>query len=128
MTEKQIEAMKTYDWEEFKRGRIFCIHNQFLSEYGFDDDMGDDDNHSPLYYYFVEKLSDTDEYFDERTLGWIELIENRELQKGLKSATRQELEIINMYAFEGRTQNEIAEILGISQPALANKIRAIRKK
>lgn len=30
MTEKQIAAMRSYDWKEFKRERIFRIHNQFL--------------------------------------------------------------------------------------------------
>ncbi len=127
MTEKQIAAMRSYDWEAFKRERIFRIHNQFLSEYGFDVGMGDDVSDNPLYYYFMEELSDTDDYFCERTMGWVELIENKELQRGLKSATQEELEIINMYAFEGRTQKEIAEKLGISQPALANRIKTIRK-
>ena len=111
----QIAAMKSYDWEEFKRERIFRIHNQFLSEYGFNDSMGN----NPLYHYFMGKLSDTDDYFCERTMGWVELIESEELQQGLKSATKEELEIINMYAYEGRTQKEIAEKLGISQPSLA---------
>ena len=127
MTEKQIAAMRSYDWEEFKREKIFRIHNQFLSEYGFDDVMGDEVSNSPLYCYFMERLSDTDDYFCERSMGWLELIEREELQLGLKSATKEELEIINMYAFEGRTQKEIAEKLRINLPSLTNMIKTIRK-
>ena len=127
MTEKQIAAMRSYDWEEFKREKIFRIHNQFLSEYGFDDVMGDEVSNSPLYCYFMERLSDTDDYFCERSMGWVVLIESEELQLGLKSATKEVLEIINMYAFEGRTQKEIAEKLSINLPALTNKIKTIRK-
>ena len=45
MQEEKIQELKAYDWEEFKRERVFCAHNPVLSEgsgrYGGRDGAGD---------------------------------------------------------------------------------------
>lgn len=109
MSREAIEEMKRYDWDEFKRERVFCIHNQHLERDMFED------------------RGTSDIYFDERTNGWIEELDTEELIRAIKKLDREKLELINKLVYEQKTMEEIANEIGITKSAVSQRIATIKK-
>lgn len=127
MREEAIEEMKAYDWETFKRERIFCIHNQFYQGHRFANDDEIEDGKDPLLEKYFYSFTTEDNYFGERRYGWIEQLDDEELIIAVKSMKIEYIEIITRYVYEEETQAEIAESLDITQQVVSRCLERIRK-
>lgn len=111
MAKEIIEEIYNYDWEMFKKERIFCNHNQYLC----DADEKRTESHV-IDTYFAE---------DE---NYLESFESYELTKEIEKFNMQQKQILRKYVFEGKSQKEIAIDLNMTQQAVSKQISAIRKK
>lgn len=127
MSEENIQKMYEYDWEMFKKERVFCMHNQFMPDGVFDDDTYKDEGQNPLFGKFMDRLSVCDKYFSEEQMEWIEQVENEMLRKGLRCLSKEQLELLVEYYVLKKSVSEIAEEMGISYTAVANRLDRIRK-
>lgn len=128
MSDDAIEEMWQYDWDEFKKERVFSVHNQYLSNIDLQNNgVNEDEGKNPLLNKFLDTLAITDKYFADAN-QWIEKIENPSIVKQLKTLNDLQILILTNYVFEEKTQKEIAEELNVSQQAVAKQIEAIRKK
>ncbi len=84
-----------------------------------------------------ERLSDemeeicykSDEYFSgSNLLDWIELIENADLHRALKSLSIGEQTLISYIFYKEKTQNEVAKIYNVSRPAITKILSKIIRK
>ena len=121
MSDEAIEIMKEFDWEQFKKQRTFCRHNQYLPEEEYDD------GNNSLTVKFEEAFTYEDKYLENERYAWVEELDSEEVIMAVKSLTDTKIEIITQYVFEQRSQSEIAKKLGISQSALAQQIGTIKK-
>ena len=127
MTEQMIQEMYALDWDEFKRERVFAKHYQYMEPYiNKSAEFVREEGQNTLLGKFMEHLTVSDVYFD-KGFGWIEVIDSKPLCKALKSLSEEQLEILTEYVFRRNTQKEIAEKLGISQPALSQQMATIKK-
>ena len=81
-----------------------------------------------------EKLSDeideicykSDEYFNgDNLLDWIELIENADLHRALKSLSIEEQTLISYIFYKEKTQSEVAKIYGVAQKSISKRMNKI---
>ena len=126
MSEKAIEELKEYDLAEFRRERIFCIHNQYINDYEFDDGNEADENKNPFMLKYSKHFSKEDTYFNDNRYGWIEQLEDEELIEKVLELSNERIELLTQYVFEEATQKEIAEKMGVSQVAVSKNIKRIR--
>ena len=71
----------------------------------------------------------TDEYFKSNDLlEWIELIENADLHRALKSLSIEEQTLLSYIFYKEKTQSEVAKIYNLSQPAIFLKLNNIISK
>lgn len=127
MPEADIQKMYEYDWEMFKRERVFCRHNQFMPEGIFDDDTYREEGQSPLLKKFEGQLSVCDEYFSDGEFAWMEQIESERLRKCLQGLTEEQLMLLTEYYVQDKSVGEIAEERGLSYTAVANRLDRIRR-
>ena len=59
--------------------------------------------------------------------AWIDTIEDAGLLKKLSRLSKQDLELLTLYAIEGCTQTEIALLLHLNQSVISRKINRIKK-
>ena len=121
--EAGIEAMREYDWEVFRKRRTYENREQDMPSEVLD---GGDDSHSTL----LRKFSSLTGSFDESDLtgryDWIESIDNAELAGELKRLSDEDKELLTLLAFDGYTQTEIAEVIGLSQVAIHKRIKKVK--
>ena len=68
----------------------------------------------------------TDEYFKGNDLlEWIELIENADLHRALKSLSIEEQTLLSYIFYKEKTQSEIARIYNVTRPAISKNISKI---
>lgn len=73
--------------------------------------------------------STSDEYFCENSLlDWIELIENPNLHKAIKSLSIKEQTLLSYIFYKEKTQSEVAKIYNMSQSAISQKLNSIMYK
>ena len=128
MTEEQIKVMFDYDYEAFKKERVFCEHNIpiVLKGFGGKDTQMDE---SDLVYLNMEKfMAKTDTYDPADKYGWVEKVQDAKLYEALKNFSEKEIELMALYFIEGYTLQEIAEIRGNSKQAVSKKIEKLKKK
>ena len=71
----------------------------------------------------------SDEYFSgSNLLDWIELIENADLHRALKSLSIGEQTLISYIFYKEKTQNEVAKIYNVSIPAITKILSKIIRK
>ena len=128
MQESDIQKMYEYDWEIFKKERVFCMHNQFMPEGVFDDDTYKDEGQNPLFEKFMDRLSVCDKYFSEEVMEWTGQFENEMLRKSLRRLSNEQLDLLLEYYVLEKSVGEIAKEMGLSYTAVANKLDRIRKK
>jgi RNA polymerase sigma factor (sigma-70 family) len=122
MSEEQIKEAYEFDLEWYKSRRREAAHTQKL-----DVDTGDDECLDLLLSKYIENFSVNDEYFTSSRYGWIETITNINFIKALNCLTADELELITKLIVDELSQQEIAELLCISQQAISKKIKKIKK-
>lgn len=70
--------------------------------------------------------STSDEYFCENNLlDWIELIENSNLYKAIKSLSIEEQTLLSYIFYKEKTQIEVAKIYSVSQKSISVNINKI---
>jgi RNA polymerase sigma factor (sigma-70 family) len=125
MSEEQIQQMHEFDLEVFNSNRRFAEHTQEFPESPFEDG---DEGQSPLYERFPEALTVSMELpIGNWRYAWIDELEDEQLAKELKSLSVEDIELITLYAFEERSQEEISKQFGISQRAVSKRIEKLRK-
>ena len=127
MQESDIQKMYEYDWEMFKKERVFCMHNQFMPDGVFDDDTYKDEGQNPLFGKFMERLSVCDRYFSEGQMEWTEQFENETLRNCLRRLSKEQLDLMLGYYVQEKSVSEIADEMGLSYTAVANRLDRIRK-
>ena len=90
MDKSSIEEMKRFDWELFKKERVFCRHNQYL-EVSYPYNEGKSPEQNSLMLKFIEEFSYEERYFQDSRYGWIEEIENTNLVKKIKNLNKGDL-------------------------------------
>ena len=124
MTEEQIQALHAFDREWYKSRRREAVHTQRLDiQTGEDEDINKD---NPLYKKFFEKLAVEDNHADYSRYGWIDELENEELAKAVNALSDTDREILTLL-IEGFNQATIALSLGMTQPAVSQRIKKIRE-
>ena len=124
MTEEQIQALHAFDREWYKSRRREAVHTQRLDIQTSEDEDINKDN--PLYKKFFEKLAVEDNHADYSRYGWIDELENEELVKTVNSLSDTDKELLTML-IEGFNQAAIALSLGMTQPAVSQRIKKIRE-
>ena len=127
MQDSDIQKMYEYDWEMFKKERVFCMHNQYMPDGIFNDDTYKDEGQNPLFEKFMEQLSVRDNYFSEESMEWTEQLENEVLRNALRKLSNEQLELIMKYYVQEKSVNEIAEEINLSYTAVANRLDRVRK-
>ena len=108
MSDMQINAMKDFDQAEYKSDRRFYSHTLPL-----------DDNAQSTMNVCAEQT--------HSRYWWIEEIDDPILVSRIKTLSTAEIEILTMFVYEGYTQSDIGKKLGISQQAVAKRIKRIKK-
>ncbi len=108
---KVIKNMDLYD--DTKKSKI-PKHEIPIEEVMYDESSNTSD---------VDKL-----LFQTSLLGWIELVENENLHKALKSLKIEDQIFISYIVKECKTQRELADIYGIAQKNICKKFERLIKK
>lgn len=108
---KVIKNMDLYD--DTKKSKI-QKHEIPIEEVMYDESLNTSD---------VDKL-----LFQTSLLGWIELVENENLHKALKSLKIEDQIFISYIVKECKTQRELAKIYGIAQKNISKKFERLIKK
>ena len=127
MTEEQIKVLFDYDYEVFKKERLYRVHNQFMDLRAFGEESVPEEKASIADKFFEQISTDMEESKPWERFGWVEKIENLELYEALKNFPLKDIELITMYVFEGYSLAEIAEIRGVSPQAVGKKMRKLKK-
>lgn len=81
-----------------------------------------------LYDNFSDDFDVDKQCQDKNLLGWIELIENEDLHKAVKSLTIEEQIFISYIVKECRTHRELAQIYGVSYRAIGQRFKRLINK
>ena len=127
MPNEKISIMHDYDWENFKKERIYTIHTQKFSEAQYDNSSNRQGDKSPLFKKFLSAISFTDNYAESSRYAWLDELSDPRLTKKLKGLSIQEKELLTRYCIEQKTQAEIASELGLTQRGIGKRIQAIKK-
>lgn len=127
MSEEAIMEMKNYDWNMLKKHRVYCRHNQLLSNQFFPDGNLVDETKNGLLDSYFESFSYEEKYFQNDRYGWIEEIENEDLLKKIKLLDKERLDLLTMYVFEHKTHEEIAKELGVERSLVTKRLKTIKK-
>jgi RNA polymerase sporulation-specific sigma factor len=86
--------------------------------------------YEPVYHDGADAVFVMDQVSDEKNIDY-KWVENLSLSEGLKRLTEREKLIINLRFFEGKTQMEVADEIGISQAQVSrlekNALKSMRK-
>lgn len=126
MSESDINIMKEFDWNFFKLRRTETLHTYQLNIGNISNDKPEDEMNSTLFYKFPDKFLQTDIQNHSR-YWWLEELDSDELLKRVKCLSRDDIELLTLYVFDEKTQNEIAKILKISQKAVSKRLAKIKK-
>ena len=81
-----------------------------------------------VYDNFSDDFDVDKQLFEKNLLGWIELVENENLHKALKSLKIEDQIFISYIVKECKTQRELAKIYGIAQKNICKKFERLIKK
>ena len=125
MTDKQIEEMYQFDLRQFNSNRRYREHTQAFQVDEFDDA---DESDNSLMRYFPEPLtSKIDDLASKTRFGWVEEIEDERLYKNLIGMSKDDIELITLYVFDGYTQDEIANYMNCTKQNIQKKFHRIKK-
>ena len=122
MTDKQIEEMYQFDLRQFNSNRRYREHTQAFQVDEFDDA---DESDNSLMRYFPEPLtSKIDDLASKTRFGWVEEIEDERLYKILIGMSKDDIELITLYVFDGYTQDEIANYMNCTKQNIQKNNKA----
>ena len=128
MKASDIAAIRQFDWEEFNRQRRWQNHEAPLAEI-LPDGLADEE--IPFENRSLGKLFSTeDEYCLERIddrFYWLHEVSDPRLLHYLMNMSEINLIVLTAYLFEGKSQREIAEPLGVSQSKVSTRLTRIKK-
>ena len=125
MDDYAIDQMYEFDLDDFRRSRIKAMREQPLTT----DLSGDNEDMSTLFNKFFDQLTYHDCYFESPyNLDWIEEISNANLYRKICSLKTRDKELLTLYALYGYTQDEIAQITGVSFQAVSKRIKQVSTK
>ncbi len=78
-----------------------------------------------VYDNFSDNFDVDKQLFEKNLLGWIELVENENLHKALKSLKIEDQIFISYIVKECKTQQELASKYGINQSSVKNRFSKI---
>lgn len=114
-----IQLMYEFDMELFRSQRTYETHTQSIP-----------DECDPAKYALFRKYVSSISTFDEECLAsrytWIDTIDDQELAHRLSQLSVEDLELLTLYAIEGFSQSETAEIMHCSQSAISRKLKRIK--
>ena len=120
MTEEQIQSLRSFDEDWYRKRRREARHTQRLNITAFD---GDDETQNPLLKKFLHNFSVEDKHWENDRFDWIEQIENKQLYKAIKSLSDRDKEILSLLINDGFNETQAAKQLGVSQQAISKKIK-----
>ena len=126
MTGEQIQKVRAYDEEWYRRCRREAKHTQRLNITAFDEDEGDNEAKNPLMKKFLHKFSVEDKHFENDRFGWIEEIKERKLYESIKLLDDKEKEILTSLIYDDETQTELAQRMMVSQQSISKKIKKFK--
>ena len=71
MTEEQIQSLRSFDEDWYRKRRREARHTQRLNITAFDEDDGDDETQNPLLKKFLHNFSVEDKHWENDLFGWI---------------------------------------------------------
>ncbi len=124
-SEHGIDAMRAFDEDAYRSRRRFEEHTQPL----FSEDVG---GGAPLYGQSIfTKSNNYSTSFDENSFtgrhAWVDAVDDPALASSLKRLNDEDLELLTLYAIEGRSQPENARLLGCDQSVVSRKLSRIKK-
>ena len=126
MSEEKIQALYEFDLAQFNSKRRYYMHTQEFSTSDFEEGESDD-SESTLLHKFFDELTVTIEYgsYSSR-YWWIEEIEDEELAGRIRKLSAEEIEMLTLVAFEGYSQVDAAEKMGIPYRTFKHKMQKIK--
>ena len=119
MRKEVIDALYEFDKMQFCEDIAFRRRIQYL-------EVSDEDK-SPLLKRFLEVISVSDEFHTSEKFWWLQEIGDKKLLRRLLQLSNDELEIITYLVFFDYKQHEIAQMKGVSQSSISQKIGKIKK-
>jgi len=127
MSEEDVQAMRDYDWEEFKRERVFQTHNQSLEGALFPDGDKISEDQSPLLKGYLEQFSACQpETWEWGRYDWVEDIDTPELARGLKTLPEQDLEFTSCLIVDDLSKAETSRKLNVSRAYVTKRCARIK--
>ena len=120
MSTEKINILHDYDWENFKKERIYAIHTHEFRVAQYDNGSNSQGDKSPLF-------SRLDNYAESSRYAWLDELSDPRLTRRLKGLSIQEKELLTKYCIEQKTQAETATELGLSQRGVGKQLQALKK-
>ena len=125
MDDYAIDQMYEFDLDDFRRSRITAMREQPLTT----DLSGDNEDMSTLFNKFFDQLTYHDCYFESPyNLERVEASSNANLYRKRCSLKTRDKALLTLYALYGYTQDEIAQITGVSFQAVSKRIKQVSTK
>lgn len=93
MSTEKINILHDYDWENFKKERIYAIHTQEFREAQYDNGSNSQGDKSPLFKKFLTAISRLDNYAESSRYAWLDELSDPRLTRRLKGLSIQEKEL-----------------------------------
>jgi len=125
MSNEKINILHDYDWENFKKERIYAIHTQEFREAQYDNGNSQEDK-SPLFKKFLSAISRWDNYAASTSTGWIEDITDERLAARLKELSQEDLELLTQFIIRGFTQSDLEQMGYGKQYKISRRISRLK--
>ena len=125
MSNEKINILHDYDWENFKKERIYAIHTQEFREAQYDNGNSQEDK-SPLFKKFLSAISRWDNYAASTSTGWIEDITDERLAARLKELSQEDLELLTQIIIQGFTQSDLEQMGYGKQYKISRRISRLK--
>lgn len=128
MSDATIQAMREYDWEQFKRERIFRIHTQSFEGSLFHEGDMKEDTQAPVMKKYIAQFSvSLDDISTWGCSTWIEDLDTPELSKRVKSLSHDNIVLLSYLIVDGLSRAELSRRLNISRAAVTKRLSRIKK-
>ena len=124
-SEHGIDAMRAFDEDAYRSRRRFEEHTQPLPLDDFSD--GTFYNNHSVFAKGMNLTTSLDESSFTGRHAWVDAVDDPALASCLKRLNSVDLELLTLYAIEGRSQPEIARLLGCDQSVVSRKLSRIKK-
>lgn len=125
MSKETIDALYEFDKMQFCENLSFKRRTQYLEV--IDEDETTEEYKNPIVKRYLEILAAPFEFHTSDKLWWLQEIGNKKLLRRLLQLSNDELEIITYLVFWDYKQYEYAQMKGVSQSSISQKIGKIKK-